>query len=126
MKKFKLNMQSWNVSVMKPAPTEAEPYAMKREEITYPFRENLSGFLRAAGVFKTGEEIAEAVVLAKTIRDSEDTNDYLMLDEREADILKTALNRHIEATAENKTSLPFGGEVHEEAILRVFSMEEVQ
>jgi len=83
---------------------------------TYKFREMVGNLLRAMGVFKTGEEIVEAITLAKQIRDCE--NDMITLDEKEADTLKKCLNVHI-----SKNS--FGGIIHETAILRIFNMKEV-
>jgi len=79
-------------------------------------------WLRSVGIFKTGEDIAEAVGIAKQIRDC--TEDSLELDEREAGVLKQAVNRLVELTAEGKANL--GGEIHEEAIIRVVKMEEVK
>lgn len=121
---FKLDLSEWKIKVMVPAPTEENPHAMAEKEEVYPFRKNISDILRSPGVFRSGEEIAEAIVLAKTVRDAED--DSVNLDEREAEILKKAFNRVIEATADGKSSVILGGELHEEAIMRVFSMEEVK
>jgi hypothetical protein len=74
------------------------------------------------GVFKSAEDVAEAVGLAKEIRNSE--SDSIELDEREVDVLKKAVNRLVELTAEGKANL--GGEIHEEAIVRVMRMKEVK
>jgi len=65
------------------------------------------------------------VVLAKTLRDSTEVGS-LILDDREVEILKKALNRHIEASHLGKTNIPVGGEIHEEAICRVFTMKEIK
>jgi hypothetical protein len=73
------------------------------------------------GIFKCAEDIAEAVSVARQIRECK--GDSLELDEREVGILKQAVNRLVELTAEGKANL--GGEVHEEAIVRVVKMEEV-
>jgi len=124
MKKFELDLSEWKVSVPVPRPTEDNPHAMGEQEQVYPFRENLNLWLRAAGVFRSGEDIAEAVVLAGRLRDAD--GDSAVLDEREADILKKALNRHIEATADGKTPAMLGGPLHEQAICRVFGMKEVE
>lgn len=99
------------------------PYKIENGE-EYPLRQNLSEMLRAPGVFSTGNDIVEAVVLAKQIRDSTPGqgdavgSHILDLDKRETDILRRCLNIHIEATAEGKAS--FGGPTHEECVLRVF------
>jgi hypothetical protein len=88
----------------------------------YPLRENINAWLRGVGVFKTGEDIAEAVGVARQIRECKE--DSIELDEREAGVLKQALNRLVELTADGKANL--GGEIHEEAIVRVIKMEEVK
>ena len=92
------------------------------ETETYPLRTNLSDWLRGVGMFKTAEEVAEAVVLAKEIRNVE--VDYLILDEKEAAILRQALDKLIAMTADGKLNL--GGIMHEEAICRVVNMEVIE
>ena len=125
MKKYELDLTEYSVTMMAPVTKKDEDGKEHRvmEQVTeeYPLRTNISSWLRSMGVFKTGEDIAEAVMLARTVRDSE--NDHLMLDEREAGILKQAVNRLIELTADGKATL--GGEIHEEAIVRVMRMKEV-
>ena len=125
MKKYELDLTKYSVTMMAPVTKKDEDGKEHRvmEQVTeeYPLRTNISSWLRSMGVFKTGEDIAEAVMLARTVRDSE--NDHLMLDEREAGILKQAVNRLIELTADGKATL--GGEIHEEAIVRVMRMKEV-
>ncbi len=95
---------------------------IKKGSIEYPLRNNLSDFLRSVGMFKTAEDVAEAIVLAKIIRNEE--SDGLTLDEKEARVLKYALNRIIELTAEGKAQI--GGIIHEEMICRVVNMEVVE
>lgn len=127
MKKFELNLSKYEVMVKEPV-TEIDEKSgkevrkLKDKLIEYPLRDNLSGWLRTGGIFKTGEDIAEAVSLARTIRQCND--DVILLDEREAGILKKCLNKFIELTAEDKANL--GGEIHEEAICRIFGMKEVK
>ncbi len=122
MKKFELDLSEYEVDVYVPTPTEANPHAMGTAKHMYPLRENISGWLRGMGVFKSAEDIAEAVGLAKEIRNCE--GDSLELDEREAGVLKQAVNRLVELTAEGKANL--GGEIHEDAIVRVMRMKEVK
>jgi hypothetical protein len=122
MKKFELDLTKYEVDVYVPTPTETNPHAMGLIKQTYPLRENISGWLRSVGVFKSAEDVAEAVGLAKEIRNSE--SDSIELDEREVDVLKKAVNRLVELTAEGKANL--GGEIHEEAIVRVMRMKEVK
>jgi hypothetical protein len=115
MKKFKLDLSKYDVTTRT---TESNII----ESVEYPLRQNLSSWLRSPGVFKNGNSIAEAVVLAKSIREHE--GDEMILDEQEAALLKECLNRFIAATAEGNSTV--GGEVHEEAICRVFTMQEVK
>jgi len=126
MKKFELNLEKYDVTAMAPVTKKDKDGKETRvmEEVTnaYPLRENISTWLRSLGIFKNGEDIAEAVILAKQIRECEE--DVLVLDEREADVLKQAVNRLVELTAEGKANL--GGEVNEEAIVRVMRMKEVK
>jgi hypothetical protein len=91
---------------------------------TYPLRDNISIWLRSVGMFKTGEDIAEAVSVAKQVRDC--TADSIELDEREMSVLKQALNCLIELSAENPPRANLGGEIHEEAICRIVKAEEVK
>lgn len=109
MKKFELNLSEYAVEV-------------NGEHLLYPLRANISAWLRAAGVFRSANDIAEAVSLARAVRECKDGK--LVLDETEARILRTAVDRIIEMTAEGKGNL--GGELHEEAICRIAKMKEVE
>lgn len=125
MKKYRLDLSAYDVTAQVPvtkvvAGTEVRELEDKTE--VYPLRENISIWLRSVGIFKTGEDIAEAVSVAKQIREC--TEDSLELDEREMGVLKQALSRLVELTAEGKANL--GGEIHEEAIVRIIKAEEVK
>ena len=126
MKKYELNLEKYDVTVVMPVTKKnddgTESRVMEEAINDYPLRTNISTWLRSIGIFKNGEDIAEAVMLAKQIRECEE--DVLVLDEREADVLKQAVNRLVELTAEGKANL--GGEVHEEAIVRVMRLKEVK
>ena len=125
MKKYKLNLIEYEVTARVPVTKTVdgkEVRELKDKIEVYPLRENLSIWLRSVGIFKTGEDIAEAVSVAKQIRDA--TDDSIELDEREAGVLKQTINKLIELTANGNANL--GGEVHEEAIIRVVKMEEVK
>lgn len=125
MKKFKLDLSKYEVTVPMPVTKVVDGKEVREFENQtqdYPLRENLSMWLRGVGIFKSGEDIAEAVNVAKQIRDC--TEDSIELDEREAGVLKQAVNRLVELTAEGKANL--GGEIHEKAIVRVIKMEEVK
>jgi hypothetical protein len=125
MKKFKLDLSKYEVTAQMPVTKTVKGKEVHQfEDVTdiYPLRENISVWLRSVGIFKTGEDIAEAVSVAKQIRDC--VEDSIELDEREASVIKLALNRLIEMTAAGKANL--GGEIHEEAIVRIVKMEEVK
>jgi ribosomal protein S10 len=127
MKKFELNLSSYNVTVLEPTvevdeKTGKEVRSLKPKEQPYPLRENLSTFLRSVGVFKSAEDVAEAVSLGKRLLAHE--GDSIQLDDREAEVLKKAINRVVELTAEGKANI--GGEIHEECICRVVKMKEVK
>lgn len=121
MKKFKLDLSKYEVTVQVPVTKDDGNRVLENEIEEYPLRNNLSMWLRGVGIFKSSEDIAEAVMVAKQIRDCKE--DVLELDEREAGVLKQAVNRLVELTAEGKANL--GGEVHEEAICRVVKMKEI-
>jgi len=125
MKKYILDLSKYEVIIPIPVTKvvdgkEVREFEMQTQE--YPLRENISVWLRSPGIFRTGEDIAEAVSVAKQVRGCKE--DSIELDEREAGVLKQALNRLVELTAEGKANL--GGEVHEEAIVRVVKMKEVK
>ena len=125
MKKFVLDLSKYGVTVSMPVTKvvdDKEVRELENQIQEYPLRENISTWLRSVGIFKTGEDIAEAVSIAKQIRDCKD--DSIELDEREAKVLKQAVNRLVELTADGKANL--GGEIHEEAIVRVVKMKEVE
>ncbi len=125
MKKYKLDLTKYDVTAQVPVTKTVDGKEVRQLEDkteTYPLRENISVWLRSVGIFKTGEDIAEAISVAKQIRDCKE--DSIELDEREVGVLKQALNRLIELTAEGKANL--GGEIHEEAIVRIVKMEEVK
>jgi len=112
MKKFKLDLSEYTV------PDLANKGG---GEITYPLRNNLSDFLRTVGMFKTSIELVDAVMLAREI--SKTTSEFLLLDEKEARILRSVVDKLVSLTAEGKAQL--GGVLHEEVICRVVNMEEI-
>lgn len=125
MKKFELDLSKYEVTVQVPVTKIVdgkEQKSLENQQQEYPLIENISGWLRTGGVFKTGEDIAEAVILAKMIKICNE--DSIELDEREASILKQCLNKFIALTEEGKANL--GGPIHEEAICRIFGMKEVK
>lgn len=131
-KRFKLDLSEYEVTAKVPERDESDEIVEDRygntklvdKTIDYPIRTNLSGWLRTAGMFKCATDVAEAVCLAKQIRDTED--DFLTLDEKEARVLRMVIDKHLELAADIPTQFPLGGEIHEEAICRVANMEEVK
>ena len=125
MKKFKLDLSEYSVTAQVPVTKTVDGKEVRQLEDkteTYPLRENISVWLRSVGIFKSAEDIAEAVGVARQVRECKE--DSLELDEREMGVLKQALNRLVELTAEGKANL--GGEIHEEAIVRIIKAEEVK
>ncbi|MCK5615806.1 hypothetical protein KAR91_78810 [Candidatus Pacearchaeota archaeon] len=125
MKKYKLDLSKYEVTAQVPVTKTVDGKEIRQlEDKTemYPLRENVSVWLRSVGIFKNAEDIAEAVSVAKQIRDCE--ADEIELDEREMSVLKQALNRLVELTSEGKANL--GGEIHEVAICRIIKAEEVK
>jgi hypothetical protein len=123
MKKFELDLSVYSVEIDAAVKDEETGQVrLEKKTVVYPFRSNLSAWLRTMGIFKTANDIAEAVSLARAIRNCQD--DKLVLDDLEARILKTAVDKLVEITAEGKGNL--GGEMHEEAICRVAKMKEVE
>jgi hypothetical protein len=125
MKKFKLDLSAYDVTAQVPVTKTVDGKEVRELEDKikpYPLRENISVWLRSIGIFKNAEDIAEAVSVAKQIRDC--TEDEIILDEREMSVLKQALNKLVELTEEGKSNL--GGEIHEEAIVRIVKAEEVK
>ena len=125
MKKFKIDLSEYEVTAQVPVTKTVDGKEVRQLEDkteTYPLRENISVWLRSVGIFKTGEDIAEAVSVAKQVRDA--TGDSIELDEREIGVLKQAVNRLVELTSEGKANL--GGEIHETAIVRIMKAEEIK
>ncbi len=128
-KKFRLDLSEYTVEIdepvvgrdKKPIVENGRPKT-KKKSINYPLRDNLSDFLRTAGIYKSAEEIAEAVGLARQIRQSPPT--FLMLDEKEAKVLRVVLDIMIEHTADGRANI--GGIIHEEMICRVVNMEVIE
>jgi len=123
MKKYRLDLSEYEVTSLQPD-MESENHQMKEVLDVYPLRCNLSMWLHSLGIFQSAEDIAEAVGVAKQIREC--TEDSIELDEREVDVLKKAVNRLVELSAENPPRANLGGEIHEEAICRVIKMQEVK
>ena len=122
-KQFRLDLSTYQVETSERKKNKEEQFVIVKEIIDYPLRSNLSTWLRGIGMFKTAEDVAEAVVLAKSIRDCSD--DFIDLDEKEAVTLKQVLDRLILLTAEGQLGMGVGGELHEEAICRVVNMKEI-
>ncbi len=129
LKEYRLDLSTYEIETRDVVKDEKGKVVMedgrpkiKKGSMEYPLRINLSDFLRTVGMFKTAEDAAEGIVLAKAI--SSQLTDSLILDEKEAGVLKYALNRIIELTADGKANI--GGPTHEEMICRVVNMEVVE
>ncbi len=125
MKKYRLDLSEYEVTAQVPVTKTVDGKEVRQLEDkteVYPLRENISIWLRTVGIFKSAEDIAEAVSVAKQVRDA--TGGSIELDEREIGVLKQALNRLVELTSEGKANL--GGEIHEQAIVRIVKAEEIK
>ncbi len=129
VKKFKLDLSAYDIHPMERRLVKSEEgkvvtpeYEMVETTLPYPLRENYSCWLRTAGMFRNVEDVAEAVCLAKQIRNAE--ADFLILDEKEVSVMRMVIDKHLNLAADGKSNL--GGELHEEAICRVANMEEVE
>jgi len=128
-KKYRLDLSEYSIEVTEAVRGEDKKVVMEngqpktvKKSLPYPFRDNLSSWLRCAGMFRTAEDVAEAVGLARGIRSC--TAEFLFLDEKERNVLVAVMDRRIELTADGKDIV--GGEIHEEAICRVVNMEVVE
>ena len=125
MRKFKIDLTEYNVTVSNNKRNEdTKKIELVTEEIPYPLKDNLHSWLRLPGMFKGGVEICDACDLAKQIRDA---GDDIILDEAELKLITTAMDNLIAQKADPARGLVvLGGEIHEEAIRRVFKAEEVK
>ncbi len=128
-RKYKLDLSEYVVEMDEPIIGEDKKVVMEdgrpkteKKDFDYPIRDNLSDFLRSVGMYKSAEEIAEAVGLARQIRETDE--DHLILDEKEAGVLRTVFDVLIGRTADGKANL--GGVMHEEMICRVVNMEVIE
>lgn len=123
MKKFKIDLSEYNVSVTANKRSETGQIDLVTEEIPYPLKDNLYQWLRLPGIFKDGVEICDACDLAKQIRDA---GDDITLDETELKLLTTAMDKLIAQEANPAMGVQsLGGETHVECIHRVFKAVEV-
>ncbi len=128
MKRFKLDLTEYEVTYNAPVIIDGEvviedgKQKMESKTEVYPLKENISNWLRTMGLFRTGEEITEAIILAQQVRETTETE--LVLDDKEAEILKKTVNRFLDLTMQGRANI--GGQTHEEAIVRIFSMQEVK
>lgn len=123
MKKFKIDLSEYSVSVTANKRNDQGAVELVTEEIPYPLKDNLYQWLRLPGIFKGGVEICDACDLAKQIRDA---GDDITLDEHEIILLKTAMDLLIAQKSDPTTGVQsLGGDIHEECIRRVFKAVEV-
>ncbi len=125
MKRFKIDLSEYSVTIqVSKRNEETKKIELVTEEIPYPLKDNIYGWLRLPGMFKGGVEICDACDLAKQIRDA---GDDIVLDEHEIGLLKTAMDKLIAQESNPAMGVQsLGGEVHEDCIRRVFKAEEVK
>lgn len=118
MKKFVLDLTTWEIDVPVQKMDDAGKPFVGTKKMDYPVRDNLGSMLRAGGLFDNTEDTVEAIVLGKNIRSCMEAT--IEIDERELDLLKKCVDRHLEAA--NKGQGTFGGEQHEELIMQIFNL----
>ena len=118
MKKFELDLTSWDTEVSVQKNNEHGNPVFVQEKIEYPLKENLGMMLRAGGLFENTEDTVEAILLGRTIQAR--SEDSIEIDERELGLLKQCLDRHLEAATKGQGV--FGGQQHEELILRIHAL----
>lgn len=115
---YRLDLTPWETTTKVLEHDEnGTPTVVEKKEM-YPVRENLSSMLRAQGVFKDTESVVEAITLARMIRDT--TENEVSLDRREVQVLKECVDQLLAAAADKRSN--FGGEQHEELILRIHAL----
>ncbi len=124
MKKYKIDLSEYDVTVSANKRLENGQVELVTEEVPYPIKTNIYQWLRMPGMFKGGIEICDACDLAKEIRDA---GDDITLDETNLKLLTTAMDTLIAQKNDPERGVQaLGGEIHEECILRVFQAEEVK
>ena len=89
-KVFTLDLSAYEIEAPRQVIKEDKSIAIEVQKSDYPIRNNLSVWLRTIGIFKCGEDIAEAVSLAKQIRECKE--DYLKLDGKPVSLDKLQTN----------------------------------
>jgi len=75
--------------------------------------------MRAPGVFKSGSEVVEAVIIARTIRDAGET---MEINDNDLAVVKKALDHFIAKPHDPESGkIALGGPDYEELILRIYS-----
>ena len=83
MKKFKLDLSEYDVTAQMPVTKEVdgkEVRLLEDKTETYPLRDNISVWLRSVGIFKSGEDIAEAVLFLASVASNYITGQVLNVD----------------------------------------------
>lgn len=118
MKKFVLDLTTWEVEIpVQKMDKDDKPYFIQ-EKTDYPVKENLGLMLRAGGLFDNTEDTVEAIIIGKSIQSHK--KDSIEIDERELNLLKQCLDRHLKASTEGKGI--FGGPQHENLIVRIYNL----
>ena len=124
MKRYKIDLSEYDVEIkVNKRNEETKKIELVTESVPYPLKQNLYDWLRLPGMFKGGVEICDACDLAKSIKNA---GDDITLDETELKLLTTAMDTLIAQKNDPARGIQaLGGEIHEEAIRRVFKAEEL-
>lgn len=118
MKKNVLSLIPWDVTTSVQETDNDGNLQIVQKSQAYPIKDNLGAMLRAGGLFTTVEDTVEAILLGKTIQSNKE--DSVNLDERELTLLKSCLDKHLEAATKGQSM--FGGPQHEELVLRIYEL----
>jgi hypothetical protein len=118
MKKFILDLTTWEIGVpVQKTDENGKPFIVQKK-MEYPLKDNLGSMLRAGGLFDNTEDTVEAIMLGRNIQSCIEIN--IEVDERELGLLKKCIDRHLDAATKGQGT--FGGEQHEELILRIYEL----
>lgn len=118
MKSFVLDLTAWEIDIPVQKIDATGKSFIDTTRTEYPLKDNLGSMLRAGGLFDNTEDTVEAIMLGKNIRSSMEAT--IEVDERSVDLLKKCVDKHLEAATKGQGM--FGGEQHEELILRIYNL----
>lgn len=99
--------------------SETKQLELKDVDVSMDPKAILYDLMRAPGVFKSGPEVVEAVIIARSIRDA---GDEIELDEKDFNIVKKVVDFFIAKEHKpEKGIMALGGPEYEELIMRIYA-----